>query len=144
MISLREKLEGAFKVYLEQTIKSGVYTGLGDFEVTYPAVVCSYLGGEDIHPEANHVSAEMLITVVSSADSETVEDATGKHNKLVGLVVDACETDDLAPNLMAAGDALIVNGIESTREEQPDVESDDDGKPIFKSGYSVKLMAGHN
>jgi hypothetical protein len=143
MISLREKLESAFKVYLEQTIKSGVFTGLGDFEVTYPAVVCSYLGGEDIHPQSNHVSAEMLVTVISSSDGETVEDATGKHNDLVGLVVEAFESDDLAGNLMAAGDALIVNGIESTSEEQPDVESDDDGKPIFKSGYSVRLMAGH-
>lgn len=144
MKSLRQKLEEAFKVYLEQGITTGVYTGLGSFEVSFPAVVCSYLGGEDIHPEANHVSAEIMLTVISSADDRTVENAAEKHNELFGTVVDMCERENLAGDLMAAGDALIVNGIQSTTEEQPDVETDEAGQPIFKSSYSVRLMAGHN
>jgi hypothetical protein len=144
MKSLRQKIEGAFKVYLEQTIDSGVYTGLGSFEVSFPAVVASYLGGEDIHPESNHVSAEVMLTAISSADSETVENAADKHNELFGKIVEACESPDLAGDIMAAGDGLIVNGIQSTTEEQPDVETDEAGQAIFKSSYSVRLMAGHN
>lgn len=144
MKSLRQKLEEAFKVYLKQTIDTGVYTGLGSFNVTFPAVVASYLSGEEIHPQAHHIKAEILISVISSADNETVEDADKKHNELFGKVVEACETEDLAGNLMAAGDALIVNGIIQTTEEQPDIESDEAGQPVFKSGYTVQLTAGHN
>ena len=144
MRPLRQKLEEAFKTYLEQFVTTGVYTGLGSFEVSYPAVIASYLGGEDIHPQANHVSAEIMLTVISSADNQTVENAAEKHNQLFGKIVEACETDDLAGNLMASSGELIINGIQSTTEEQPDLESDDQGAPIFKSAYSVKLMAGHN
>lgn len=144
MRPLRQKLEEAFKVYLEQFVSADVYTGLGSFEVQYPAVVASYLGGEDIHPEANHVSAEIMLTVIGSADNATVENATEKHNQLFGKIVEACETDDLAGNLMAAGGDVIINGIQSTTEEQPDLEADEQGVPIFKSAYSVRLLAGHN
>ena len=144
MTSLREKLESAFKVYLGQTITTDVYTGLGSFEVDYPAVICSYLGGEDIHPEANTVRAEMMLTVISSADPETVENAAEVHNTLFGKVVEACESDTLAGDVMGAGNGLLVNGIVSTSEEQPDVESDNNGKPTFSSSYTIRLIAGHN
>ena len=144
MKSLREKIEAAFKAYLEQTIDTGVYAGLGDFDVSYPATVCSYLSGEDIHPEANTVSAEVLITVVSCADPDTVSNAEEEHNTAFGKVVDACEQDSLAASLMAAGTDLLVNGIESTTEEQPDIEHDKNQMPIFSSGYKVQLIAGHN
>jgi|DEB0MinimDraft_10_1074344.scaffolds.fasta_scaffold00711_12 hypothetical protein len=144
MKSLREKIEAAFKAYLEQTIETGVYPGLGAFDVEYPATICSFLGGEDIHPEANTISAEVLITVISSADPDTVPNAAEKHNTAFGKVVDACEQDNLAESLMAAGTDLLVNGIESTTEELPDIEADSNETPIFTSGYKVQLIAGHN
>ena len=142
MASLREKIETAFKRHLDAAIPEGVYTGLGDFNVEWPAVICSFLSAEEIHPQASTFTVEVMLTAISDANPDTTEQPAAKHNELFGRVVDLLEVDDLKEKLMSAEPGLLVNGIERTSEEQPDI-SEEEGRLMFSSAFKVQLVAGH-
>lgn len=145
MKSLRQLLETAFVGYLSKAVGGNVEfkKGLGSMEVNYPCVVASFLSGEEIHPQAATFTCEVLVTVVSSANKDTEAGAESDHDEFFGKVVGALEVEELNQLLMAAEPDLLCNGIVRTTENQPDIDNDENNQPIFSSGYSVELIAGH-
>jgi len=142
-MSLRERIEAAFKAYLESVGLTGVYTGLGNFNVQYPAIVCTFLGAEEIHKQAFTFRISVLVTLVSAADPETDKNAKANHDRIFNQIVEALEFDNLADLIETNGTDLRVNGVEAIGEQQPDLEPDENEKPVFSSGYEVTLIAGH-
>ena len=144
MRTLREKVENAVSAYLNSAVGGNVryLTGLGDFEGEFPAVVSSFVGAEEIHADAHHWNVEVLGATVSSANPNTETNAAAAHGDLVGRVVSALEVEGLHDFLMSADPDLLVNGIISSREEQPDIDERND-QPVFSSGYTITFPAGH-
>lgn len=143
-MTLREKVENAFANYLKKAVGGDVryLTGLGDFEVLYPAVICSFMGSTEMHPQASHFNVEVMVTTVSSANTKTIPDAAQIHSKLVGGVVRALEIEGLEDQLTSEEPDLIINGITETREEQPDIDERND-EPVFASSFTLTFPAGH-
>lgn len=142
MKSLGEKLENALAGLLGDTITATVVPAIGSGELEYPYVVCEYSGGEEYHAQSGLTRAEVTIRAVSEVQAGTTSSGAADHNALFGQVVEILEVENLADLITQTGENLLVIGIESTTEEEPDIEDSGD-IDIFTSTYTIRLLAGH-
>lgn len=142
MRSLEAKAEHAVATYLKGRVGCSVFAGFEGDSKDIPNVTTAVTEIEQQHPQSGNYFITIEVSIVSYADSETFSDAEGAHQAITGEVAAGLELDDLAAQLTANGNGILVVGIESTTENTSDIDEVND-VPVFMSKYQLRLVAGH-